>query len=174
MNDVITTKLLLDALAGAGDRPAAARIVEATIAVLFQRLTVDERETFARALSPGLCAGLSMTAPAESFDAEELYARIAQRARSDAGPAREEAQVIIETIGRHAPWDVLRRLAHAFPPEVAALLDERMLGEPPPYVETFPSAQAHSVVREANPHGDRKLSSGKPSYRPSDAVRSAR
>ena len=174
MNDVITTKLLLDALGGAGDRAAAARIVEATIAVLFQRLTTDERSTFARALSPGLCAGLSMTAPAETFGAEELYARVAERARVDAGTAREETQVILETIGRHAPWDVLRRLAHGLPPEIAALFEERELGEPPPYVETFPSAQAHSVIREDNPHGERKLSSGKPIFRPSDAARAAR
>lgn len=176
MNDVISSKLLLDAVAEAGvrDRSIARRIVEATLRVLLQRMTSDERATFERCLSPALRDDLSASGSAESFDADELYRRVAQRARVSAGIAREQSQVVIETIGRHAPYEVLRRLAHAFPPAVAALLDERELGEPAPYVETFPSAQAHSVVREDNPHGDRKLSSGKPLLRPSNAAGAGR
>lgn len=170
MNDLITGKLLLDALADTGDRAGAGRLVEATIAVLFQGMTTDERATFARALSPGLCEGLPMTGDAESFDADELHRRIAQRARMGASAAREQVEVIVETIGRHASRDVLRRLRHAFPASLAALLEERELREPPPYVETFPAAQRHSVVRNDNPHGERKLSSGQPVLRRSNSI----
>jgi uncharacterized protein (DUF2267 family) len=176
MNDEITSKLLLDALGDAGmrDRVVARRIVDATLAVLVQRLTTDERQTFARCLSPALRDEISMSGGPEAFDGEGLYRRVARRARSSASLAREPVLVVIETIGRHASYEVLRRLSPALPPEVAELLHERELGDPAPYVETFPAAQAHSVVREDNPHGDRKLSSGKPNLRPSDPARPSR
>jgi uncharacterized protein (DUF2267 family) len=176
MNDTITGKLLLDALEDAGlrDRVVARRIIAATLAVIAECMTSDERDTFSRCLSAGLRDGLPRRHDAAAFGADELYRRVADRARVSAGIAREQAQIVIETIGRHASYDVLRRLAHAIPPEVAALLEEREVGEPPPYVETFPAAQPHSVVREDNPHGNRKLSSGRPRFRPSDPARSSR
>lgn len=173
MNEPITEQLLLDALEAAGlrDRELGHRVVTATLASLFQRLTTDERATFARCLSTSLIGQVPKHRATESFDAEELYRRIAQRARTDTSRAREHAQVVIATLGQRASYEVLRKLSHAFPPEIAALLDERETGQPPPHVETKPAAQAHSVVREDNPHGDRKLSSGRPNLRPSEPVR---
>jgi uncharacterized protein (DUF2267 family) len=180
MNDTITETLLLDALADAGltDRPTARRIVSATLGALSQRLTVDERMTFARCLSAPLRDAFRRTVgtAAESITAEELYRRVAELAGTRASLAREHAQVVMETIGRHAPYETLRRIASGLPDELASLLrvPERELGEPAPYVETFPAAQSHSVVREENPHSERKLSSGKPVLRRSDVPGGAR
>jgi uncharacterized protein (DUF2267 family) len=175
MNDVITTELLLDAMHDSGlrDRGAARRIVHATLQGLMKCLTSDERATFARGLSPLLREGLDATGITETVAADELYRRVAQRAHVGASTAREQAQVVIETVGRHISYEIVRRLAHAFPSEIAELFQERAVGAAPPYAETFSAAQTHSVVREDNPHGDRKLSSGHPNLRPSDdALRS--
>jgi uncharacterized protein (DUF2267 family) len=176
MNDLITEELLLDALAAAGvaDHRAARRVARATLYVMFQRLTADERRSMRRCLALPLSRGLPVTDEEEPIDAAEIYRRVAQRARLAEPVAREQAQIVIESIGRHASYECLQRLRNAFPTEIRALFYEREIGDPPRHVETFPAAQAHSVVRENNPHGDRKLSSGKPVFRSSDPARGAR
>jgi uncharacterized protein (DUF2267 family) len=184
MTTELTTLDLLDALAGAGlpDRATARRIVDATLAVLGERLTSDESAALCACLAPGPRGILAESSFDASFDAAELYERVRKRAGVSAGLAREQAQVVVQTIGRAAPAGTVRRLARALPPELASLFEPQEAPEvPPPAVaagtslatgrpgsrhpvsESAPSrAQQHSVVREDNPHGDTKISSGRP------------
>ena len=91
MNDVITSKLLLDALSSAGLRARRSRVgyLECTLAALAMRLTTDERETW-RAGSRRRCEVSSHRdrGPALPLDGEELYRHVAQRARGSAHPLR--------------------------------------------------------------------------------------
>ncbi len=184
MTTELTTLDLLDALADAGlpDRATARRIVDATLAVLGERLTSDESAALSACLAPGLRSVLAASTFDASFDAAELYERVRKRAGVSAGLAREQAQVVVQTIGRAAPDETVRRLARALPPELASLFEPRDAPEVPPPAapagtslatgrpgsrhpvsESAPSrAQQHSVVREDNPHGDTKISSGRP------------
>ncbi len=184
MTNELTTKDLFEALAEAGldDRPTARRIIDATVAVLGERLCADENAALGGCLSPALRAILESATYSSDFDEAELYERIRRRSGVNAGLAREQAQVVIATIGRSAAEEVRRRLERALPTGVAELLRPREPGEPPPFSSRSasnlaggrpgsrhpisesapPGAQAHSVVREDNPHGDTKLSSGQP------------
>lgn len=180
----LTSKDLFDALAAAGpsDRPTARRIIDATLAVLGERLCSHESAALASCLAPTLRGIVAATSFDSDFDAAELYERVRRRAGVSAGLAREQAQVVLAAIGRAAPDEVLVRLERALPAEIAAILRGREDGEPPPVTpsrgsnlasgrpgsrrpisEAAPrSAQTHSVVREDNPHGDTKVSSGRP------------
>lgn len=184
MTNELTPKDLFDALetAGLGDRPTARRIIDATLAVIGERLCADENAALGSCLAPTLRSILSASTYSSDFDTAELYERVRRRAGVSAGLAREQAQVVVETIGRFAPEEVIHRLERALPAEVASLLRPREAGEPPeptvmpgraladgrpgsrhPVSESAPTrAQSHSVVREDNPHGDTKLSSGRP------------
>lgn len=178
---MITTRDLEGALARAGlpDPAAARRIVDATLAVLGERLTSDESAALAGCLAVPLREIVAASAYDADFDAAELYERIRRRSGVSASLARENAQVVMTALGRGLPDEVVRRLDHALPEELAGLLHERDVGEPPPAgaarghtlatgrpgsrhpIAESPATRAHShsVVREDNPHGETKLSS---------------
>ena len=168
---MITPHDLFDALdrAGLRDRTAARRIIVATLVTLGERLTDDERHALANALADELRPSLTRARYTGDFDAATFYDRVRHRARVSAGIARENAQVVVEAIGRGAPDELLRPLERALPPEIASLLHGRDLGEPPPpspvpHGNTLADGrpgQSHSIARESNPHGGTKLSSGK-------------
>lgn len=184
MSTELTSVELFDALSRAGlsDRATARRIIDATLAVLGERLTADESAALARCLAPPLAALVRQSEYSGEIDSAELYERIRRRAQVSAGLAREQAQVVLSELGRVAPEEITARVARALPHDLAELFEPRAAGEPPPprvaggrsladgrpgsrrpvSEAAPPSAQTHSVVREDNPHGDTKLSSGQP------------
>ena len=183
MGTLLSTRDLIDALARDGmcDPRIARRIIEATVAVLGERLTVDESASLSTAFAEPLRLVLQRASYQGDFGPDEMYARIRRRAAVDAALAREQAQVVLAAIGRAVPDDVARRLERALPRDVAELFRPRETGDPPPHAgplgHTLASgragsrhplaeaaatkAQSHSVVREANPHGETKLSSAR-------------
>jgi uncharacterized protein (DUF2267 family) len=128
----IDTKKLVDDLVALGlSRATAKRSVRATISVLGERLTTDEAHYLA-----GFFVGEGRLLLEESrhdpeIDAEELFARVRRRlARGvSLAMARERAQVVLGSLGRHAAPEVRRRLERALPSDIAALLEPRELAD---------------------------------------------
>ena len=91
-------------------------VADATLAALGELMTRDERDALARYLEPALRTSLLRSTHTRAFGSEELYLR--------AG-AREQAQVILETIGRKAPPEVVHLVERALPRELAELLHDQ-------------------------------------------------
>lgn len=168
---------------GIGDPACARRAIHATVAVLAECLTGGESEALARCLP----APLARVARDSRFDgpifAADFYERVRRREGVAPGRSREEAQTVVAEIGELLDPEARRLLARALPEELGELFAPRIVGEPPPHsqklrgppIETLASgrpgsrhpvseaaperAHQHSVVREANPHGETKLSS---------------
>lgn len=175
MDEMIETKKLVEDLVDAGlTRATAKRSVRATLAVLGERLTSDEARWLAsRFVGEGKLL-LEEARHDPNIDANELFARVQRRLTRGVSLAiaRERAEVVLASLGRRASPEIRARLERALPPDLAALLRPRELGEPPPprlgrgrtLATGAPPTQRHSVVREENPHGDSKLSSAHPGY----------
>jgi hypothetical protein len=99
-----------------------------------------------------------------------------------AGFAREHTQAVCASFGELLSAEITQVLESDLPPPIAELLRPREEGEPPPHriaraaahhtlatgrsgsahplsESAPPGAQAHSVAREKNPHGETKISS---------------
>lgn len=158
----------------------ARRAIRATVAVLSERLDEGEARALASALPPVFESATRTTRHGEAFDTAELYDRVRRRESAQPGFARESVQVVARTLGELLPADVLVRITRRMPPSMCELFARPDVVEPPahlpaqgttlatgrpgsrhPLAESAPrtGAQMHSVVREANPHADRKLSS---------------
>jgi uncharacterized protein (DUF2267 family) len=170
--------------AGIPERHLAERVVRATVAVLGERLTVEE----AGALRPTLPGELGRILERSEYDSDfaaaDFYERVRRRARITPGIARESVDVVLHAIGDTLEADASRRLARALPADLGRQLVPREVGDPPPHAaaprgrlttlasgrpgsrhplsEAAPaSGQTHSVAANPNPHAETKLSTSR-------------
>lgn len=186
-----TERDLVDLLVGRGfeDRARAELALRATLAVLAQRLTHDEALRLAHALPGELSDATSDVDPQPDLGTAELVERVRERCGVTAGRAREQLQIICETLGAHLSDEDRRAITRGLPPEIAADFeplaresgavhevdqsatrsapaadDSTLAGGRPgsrhPLSEARPDgAHAESVARARDPHGATKLSS---------------
>jgi uncharacterized protein (DUF2267 family) len=166
---------------GFGDAAAAQRALDATLAAVGEALTSEEASAVAREL-PEPCASVVRRAHFQGvIDACDFYERARRHAGAEPGRAKEQTQIALRALGDALDVEGRRRLRRSLPSDVAELLDSPQYGEPPPYSEPGSSSlasgrpgsrhpvaesradrtQQDSVVRDANPHGDTKLSSSR-------------
>jgi uncharacterized protein (DUF2267 family) len=174
---------------GIADAGRADRALVSVASVIGAALSEADADALAENLPSPLAERLrSGSGGAMLSDAHELYERVSSRAGTTPGLALEETQVILRLLAEIAQYEALQRARKHLPADVAALLWPRETPtEPPPREriaeaprvvhETLASgrpgsrhplseadhgnAQLHSVTRESNPHGDRKLSSAR-------------
>lgn len=164
----------------------AARVVRATLAVLGERLTLDEAQAVAGALPGALARVVTESGYDGDFDAAELVERVRRREGGSPGFAREHVHVVLAAIARHLDDGARRRVARALPAGLAELFAAPTdHGDVPPYASPShgppvrslatgkpgsahplsesapPSGQAHSVARNPDPHADTKLASAR-------------
>jgi uncharacterized protein (DUF2267 family) len=172
---------------GIADAGRADRALASVASVLCGALSRADVDALAENLPAPLPERLrSGAGEAALTGARELYDRVSARAATTPGLALEETQVILQVLAEISGYEALVRVRKHLPPDVADLLWPREPpAEPPPRErvaetsrvvhETLASgrpgshrplseaehgnAQLHSVTRESNPHGDRKLSS---------------
>jgi uncharacterized protein (DUF2267 family) len=183
--DVLLARLVDEGLV---DEVTARRALDATVAVLGERLVDDEARALAEVVPAELVANLEAGAYDSDFDAEELFERVRRREQTSAARARESAEVVLAVLGEHLGQDRRHRIARGLPGLAAELVlgeRERAHGEPPPHavapvpprVATLASShagsthplsesgpaigQTHSVARNPSPHEETKLSGAK-------------
>jgi uncharacterized protein (DUF2267 family) len=190
MTPRISMLTLFDRLTDQGlvDEKTARRVLHATLAVLGERLVVDEARALAEALPAELAALVLGSEYDADFSADELFERVRRRAREprNAAHAREAAEIVLAVLGECLDPDRRRRIARGLPGQAAELLlGGRELGEPPPhrmaplapeiatlassrpgsthplYEAAPPSGHMHSVARNPSPHAETKLSGAK-------------
>ncbi len=168
---------------GAAKADGAARALKATLATLGDRLPDEARVMLADALPQRVAKVLRAHRYGGPFDVGVLYDRVARREGVALGVAREHVQVVCRVLGELLPEQVARTLEAALPSSFAELFRRPSAGRPPPHREREvspalntlasgkpgslhplsdarpPGAHSNSVVREANPHEDTKLSS---------------
>lgn len=168
---------------GLPDPETAARAVDATLAALAECLSHDEALALGAALSHRLAHRVTDADHRADGDPVAFFARVSAREGVAVGAAREHASVVLRALATGLDPGLRARLARALPEALAAMLAPRgasvtsphatVSHAPPlttlasgrpgshhPVSEARPAAaQAHSVVAEANPHGDSKLSS---------------
>jgi len=169
---------------GAGDREAARRALVATLEALGGAVDPVEAEELAGELPARLAGAVRRAAYGAASHSAEPWAALAVEADLPPGQAAEYATVVCRRIAERVGADVLRLLGRRLPSPWRELLQRRGASAPSPAVHHAPvgeahtlasgrpgsrhdvaahgreSAQAHSVAREDNPHGDAKLSSG--------------
>jgi uncharacterized protein (DUF2267 family) len=183
---MITEAELLDRIVSLGGLDAkheAIAALRAALAALGEQLDADARRAIAQALPEQLGAALNLQEGRGTFDLAEFYDHVWRREGVSLGFAREHAQIVCRVLGESLPGEALGSLDRALPAPFAALFhspswrpaltqhplahDDRhhtlATGRPgakhPLSESAPPGAQSHSVVREANPHGDTKISS---------------
>ncbi len=189
MESRIDMKTLLGRLAehGITDESVALRSLRATLAALRERLVDDEAKVLADVVPSELVETIESTAYDSDFDAEELFERVRRRDHTTAARSKENAEVILTTLGGYLSHDGRCRIARGLPePAAELLLGDRSFGEPPPYrvasppppsIPTLasarpgsshpvsesaaPSGHTHSVARNPSPHVETKLSGAK-------------
>lgn len=181
------THELYDTIArnGLADPSAAERAARATLGAFAERLTVDETHALAGALPGDLGALVDATPYDGDFDAAELYERVRRREKTDAGTAREHAQIVLAAVAEHLPEDVLVRLrrhvgdlgallgggrepaidpedVHGYHAGHGRTLASGRPGSRHPVAESAPhTAQSQSVAANDDPHAETKLSSAR-------------
>ena len=105
--------------AGAVDARA---ITRAVLEILGERLSRLEAEALADSLPEGLGATLRDRAHGQDFSLEELVARLVERTGQREGVAKEQAEIVFETIAEAVGEDAVRRLRLELPRDIAALL----------------------------------------------------
>lgn len=182
----ITERVLLDRITqigGFANRDEADAALKATLYVLGERLPTDERKKVADALPLHASRLLQARKYRGPFDTAEFFDRVRRHEGVNLGFAHEHAQVVCQALGEILADDTHRVLADVLPDSLAELFEppNRSSFAPEPqhaHAGTHhtlatgkpgsshplseaapPGAQRHSVVREANPHGETKLSS---------------
>ena len=166
--------------AGFAGRAETLRAVRATLMAIGERLSDDERALLAREVPGAFARALDRVAYLGDFDSEELYARVARHEAVGLGFAVEHAQIVCEVLGELMAAEPARRLRRALGVSIASLFDAHpevpeiprsvsaagstlatgRAGSGHPLSESRPDrAQASSVARGGNAHGETKLSS---------------
>lgn len=160
----------------------AARALTATLAILGEHLTADERNRVARALP--LRAAAMLGQPRPGAHPATFYDRVALHEGIAPGFAREHAQTVGRVLVERLPLELVRRLARALDTPIRDLFQEAPPEGIPPEHAVAPSARHHTLatgapgsahplsesaapgahqhsVGEENPHGATKLSSAR-------------
>ncbi len=170
-------------LGGLSTMGQASTALRATLAALGERIPDEDRDAIARDLPDEVAAILRKRRYRGAFDVAELFERIRRRERVNLGFAREHGQVVCRVLGEALRDETHQRVERVLPAAFVELLypsrsESSAPDHPParapghhtlasgragsahPLSESRPPvAQSHSVVREANPHADTKLSS---------------
>ncbi len=180
-----TVDELVDRMTTLGfDRPdAARRALDAALGAVAEALTEEESAALAANLPEPLAQIVREVSFDGVVDASELYERARRRGGVAPGCGIEHTQIALRVLGDALDEETRTRLRRALPLAIGALLVPADEGAPPPQsapphsapIDSLASGrpgsrhplsearadrtQAHSVVREANPHGDTKLSS---------------
>ena len=171
---------------GIPDQPSAERALRAVLVILGQRFTDDEASALASQLPSDLAAVVGTSGYDADFDEAEFYERVRQREGTSPGVGREHADVVLRALGEILSPELKVRLVRALPDGLGRRLAPTPYGEPPPHREARhahgistlahgrpgsrhpisesapPGGHSHSVARSDDPHGDSKLSSGRP------------
>jgi len=185
---VSRTALLDHIHTGIADPGVAEKALRLTLSVLGQRLTDDEALALAARLPEELARVVEQSEYSDSdgeFDATEFYERVRRRERTPSGTAREHVNVVLQALGAALDDELRRRLVRALPKPIGDQLVPADFGEPPPYPRPSHAARlstlaqgrpgsrhpiadgapvgghTNSVARNADPHGETKLSSSK-------------
>jgi uncharacterized protein (DUF2267 family) len=163
-------------IGGASEKQAQAALV-AVLEALGAKLPCDDANVVAGALPEQLRAHLAQPSQPD-MSLEEMIALVREREHVPQGFALEHAQAVCAAIAaaldeqgraqlRIHVWPELTRpslrdLPIRVPQRVGHKLSDGRMGSEHPIAEAsgFDHVQSHSVVREDNPHGARKLSSG--------------
>jgi uncharacterized protein (DUF2267 family) len=172
----------VSAIGALAKREDVERATRAALLTLGERIDEPDARALASSLAPPLATVLLAPHPkAQSYGIAELFRRVARREHVRLGLAREHAEAVFEVLGSCASPDALARLRRGLPPEIFALFghvdrtqhtpeaayaDRRhhdlasgRPGSAHPICESNGDrAHRHSVARNADPHGDTKLS----------------
>lgn len=166
------------------DRSEAERAVAAVFDAVAESLSDVDAEMIAGELPGGLADRLRAERGGRPT-ASGLLQQVARGEHTTIGFAREHLGVILQALSAQLSPDANARLAGALPPEIAEMIEPRQRTQtPPPPVhksredrslasgrsggghpvsEAQPDrAHKDSVARTDQPHGDTKLSSGRP------------
>lgn len=184
----VDEQVLLERVAarmGGGAVRDARRAVFDTVGALAEGLQRRERDRLLGALGPSFATVVQAAPYRGPMEGEALFERVQRREHVHGGFAREHAEVVLVELGEMLPAETRAHLARELPPSVAMLLTRPEYGAPPAHerpvppelahtlaagkpgsahpiaTDVPPGAQAHSVVREDNPHGDTKVSSAR-------------
>lgn len=159
----------------------AERTVRVVLGVISEQLSGPTVQALAEDLPPPLSSSLHAGGPHPSLDLAELHSRVASQEQVRLGFAVEHTAVVCQVLAEELSSGTLQRLHDTLPEPIGALFTPREPGAPFEHVHLDPvrrtlaegrpgsqhplsearldRAQSHSVAREANPHGDTKLSS---------------
>lgn len=171
------------------DDPSRAEVAAgATLAVLAAALDAPDATRLASELPAFAERIRSAAGSPEPIDREALFERVAVRMGARRALAIESAEVVLQVVAASVSSELLVRMRKNLAPDVAALLTLPVETSPPergfrpaserparrdtlasgrmgsehPLSESAPDrAQRHSIAREANPHGESKLSSAR-------------
>lgn len=173
---------------GIGSLDLSSRVIRATLSTLGERLGDEDATALARTLPEPFGDLVAWARHGGSFGPAEFYERVRKLDREPRGFGLEHAQVVLRVVGNALPDELRARLTKALPGEIARVMEPARFGAPPPYGTPVvddvpepltslasgrsgsrrplseaapPAGQTHSVAREANPHGDVKLSSAR-------------
>jgi uncharacterized protein (DUF2267 family) len=168
---------------GLVDEENAKAALRATLAAVAERMTDDERALLAGMLPEDLTAALARRRRGMNGDSAALYERVRRLEHTTASAAREHAQIVLRVFGSLIAEEQRVRLERALPRDVVHLLRREASEPPPPHPDSRqstpmntlaagrpgsthpvstgrpPAGQTHSVVENADPHGETKLSS---------------
>lgn len=172
-------------LAGLDTTQEASAALRATLTALGERLLDEDRDIVAGALPPELGVILRSAKFRGSFDVADFFDRVRRSEGVSLGFAREHAEVVCRAVAEALEEEARLRMEGALPDSFAELFRVPLPSEPPPAHPLGQSerhhtlatgrpgtrhpvsesraevAQAHSVVREANPHAETKVSSAR-------------
>lgn len=136
----------------------AERLLDATLAVLGERLMRDEATALGGVLGPDLARVVTASGYDRDFDAGELYDRVRLREATGtdapaAATAREHVHVVLRAIAARLDEGTRRRVVRALPDEIGDLL-----AAPGPRVFDLPPHGDH----HAPPSSVRSLATGRP------------
>lgn len=175
--------------AGLRSEAEARAVSENVVAHLGALLTSHDRVAVAGRLPVALADALDLEEPEQVISMDDLVLRVAIRGDVALGTALEHTHVVCEALARSLGEDLTDFLRARLPDDVAALLRAERptmqgpthfvhareapvaitgstlaTGRPgsnhPLYEGIFGEGHSGSVARSANPHGDRKISSG--------------
>lgn len=126
MSSHLSVDTILDRLAERGltDDVKARTVLDATLAVLGERLVQDEAQALADVLPRELATLVTTSDYDSDFTAEELFDRVRRRAHENGGRAREEAEIVLAVLGECLGTDDRRhRISRGLPGIAAQLLE---------------------------------------------------
>jgi uncharacterized protein (DUF2267 family) len=177
---------------GLTERSEAMAVIEATVGVLGQLLAENERRQLSAHLPDELAYALQEDEAGQDFELDEFYERVSEREGVEEGFGLEHAQTVCKVFNQMLDNEDRVFIRQRLPESVASLFEEpsengvmpldeqlrmgpgvesefssfedreRQRGQHNPDALARQAGQSNSVVTDENPHGESKLSSGRP------------